>query len=372
METFLSEVCSPEWNERQDAGRPFAEAVAELAPKHPDKLHLINAWRERFPEMIRPRSKGTVDVLRELKASSVPVYALSNWSAETFPSARERFPFLAWFDGIVLSGAERCMKPDERIFRILLDRYGLAAGETVFIDDNPKNAHAAGALGNPRNPFPVARRAAPRAWRAWSHVNGDDPRALSFALVGAGFIGPVHAANVAARSDTRLAWVVDVDPNAGAALAGKHGARFTVDLGEALADDAVDAVLVCTPPRTHAAIIERAARAGKAIFCEKPVDLEMARIDACARVLAETRVPFHVGFNRRYDPSHLALHDAIRNGDIGRAEMLVLSSRDPEISPPDYVAAMPNGIFYDTIIHDFDMVRWLTATSRSRWSRAPR
>jgi myo-inositol 2-dehydrogenase / D-chiro-inositol 1-dehydrogenase len=78
-------------------------------------------------------------------------------------------------------------------------------------------------------------------------------------------------------------------------------------------------------------------------------------------VVAETRVPFHVGFNRRYDPSHRALFDAIRNGDIGRAEMLVLSSRDPEISPPDYVAAMPYGIFYDTIIHDFDMVRWLTA-----------
>ena len=191
-------------------------------------------------------------------------------------------------------------------------------------------------------------------------MNGDERRALNFALIGAGFIGPVHAANVAARSDTRLAWVVDVDPKAGAALAARHGARFTADLGEALADGAVDAVLVCTPPRTHAAIIERAARAGKAIFCEKPVDLEMARIDACARVLAETRVPFHVGFNRRYDPSHHALHDAIRNGDIGRAEMLVLSSRDPEISPPDYVAAMPNGIFYDTIIHDFDMVRWLT------------
>jgi len=191
-------------------------------------------------------------------------------------------------------------------------------------------------------------------------VNGDERRALNFALIGAGFIGPVHAANVAARSDTRLTWVVDVDPKAGAALAAGHGARFTADLDEALADDAVDEVLVCTPPRTHAAIIERAARAGKAIFCEKPVDLEMARIDACARVLAETRVPFHVGFNRRYDPSHHALHDAIRNGDIGRAEMLVLSSRDPEISPPDYVAAMPNGIFYDTIIHDFDMVRWLT------------
>jgi myo-inositol 2-dehydrogenase/D-chiro-inositol 1-dehydrogenase len=184
---------------------------------------------------------------------------------------------------------------------------------------------------------------------------------LGFALVGAGFIGPIHAANIAARSDARLAWVVDLDAHAGAKLAATHGARFTADLGEALADAAVGAVVICTPPRTHAGIIERAARAGKAIFCEKPVDLDMARVDACARVLDETRVPFHVGFNRRYDPSHRALHDAMRNGEIGRAEMLVLSSRDPEISPPDYVAAMPCGIFYDTIIHDFDMVRWLTA-----------
>jgi len=153
---------------------------------------------------------------------------------------------------------------------------------------------------------------------------------------------------------------VDLDEAAGRALARKRGAQFTTHLDEALADASVGAVAICTPPRTHAAIVERSARAGKAIFCEKPVDLDMKRVDDCARVLDETGVPFHVGFNRRYDPSHRALHDAMRAGEIGRAEMLVLSSRDPEISPPGYVAAMPFGIFYDTIIHDFDMVRWLT------------
>jgi myo-inositol 2-dehydrogenase/D-chiro-inositol 1-dehydrogenase len=184
---------------------------------------------------------------------------------------------------------------------------------------------------------------------------------LNFCLVGAGFIGPVHAANIAARRDAALAWVVDLNAEAGGALARRHGARFTTTLDEALADPAVGAVLICTPPRTHAAIIERAARAGKAIFCEKPVDLDLGRVAACAKVVADTGVPFHVGFNRRYDPSHRALHDAIRANGIGRTEMLVLSSRDPEISPPDYVAAMPYGIFYDTLIHDFDMVRWLAA-----------
>ena len=183
---------------------------------------------------------------------------------------------------------------------------------------------------------------------------------LNFCLVGAGFIGPVHAANIAARGDAALAWVVDLSEATGRPLATRHGARFTTQLDDALADPSLGAVLICTPPRTHAAIIERAARAGKAIFCEKPVDLDMKRVEECARVVATAGVPFHVGFNRRYDPTHRALHDAIRHGDIGRAEMLVLSSRDPEISPPDYVAAMPYGIFYDTIIHDFDMVRWLT------------
>src|SRR5205814_5146246 len=89
--------------------------------------------------------------------------------------------------------------------------------------------------------------------------------------------------------------------------------------------------------------------------------LDLDRVDTCAKILTETGMPFHVGFNRRYDPSHRALFDALRAGEIGRPEMLVLSSRDPEISPPDYVAAMPYGIFYDTMIHDFDMVRWLLA-----------
>ena len=184
---------------------------------------------------------------------------------------------------------------------------------------------------------------------------------LEICLVGGGFIGPLHAANIAAHPGARLAWVVDLDLTVAGKLAAKHGARASANLDEALADPTVGAVMICTPPRSHAAIIERAARAGKAVFCEKPVDLDMARVDACAAVLAATQVPFFVAFNRRFDPSHRALFDAIRAGEIGRPEMLVLSSRDPEISPPDYVAAMPYGIFYDTMIHDFDMLRWLLA-----------
>jgi 2-haloacid dehalogenase len=147
MEEFLANVCTPEWNERQDAGRPFAEATRALLPRHADKRELIEAWGTRFGEMIPGAIDGTVEVLAEVKARGVPVYAITNWSAETFPPQRSRFEFLSWFDGIVVSGEERVIKPDPRIFRILFERYGVAPESAVFIDDVARNAAAASALG---------------------------------------------------------------------------------------------------------------------------------------------------------------------------------------------------------------------------------
>lgn len=147
METFLSEVCTVEWNKQQDAGRTFADAIVELLPRHADKLDLIEAFKCRFDEMISGAIAGSVDILADLKRAGVPRYALTNWSAETFPPQRDRFPFLSWFDGIVVSGEEGVIKPDARIFRILLERYRIAPEEAVFIDDNPANAAAATALG---------------------------------------------------------------------------------------------------------------------------------------------------------------------------------------------------------------------------------
>ena len=147
MEHFLGNVCTEEWNERQDAGRTFADAAAELLPAHADKAHLIHAFGRRFDEMITGAIEETVDILRELKRAGVPLYAVTNWSAETFPSAQNRFDFLAEFDGIVVSGEEGVIKPDPRIFRILLDRYDIPAHAAVFIDDNPANAEAATNLG---------------------------------------------------------------------------------------------------------------------------------------------------------------------------------------------------------------------------------
>ncbi len=147
METFLATVCTKEWNERQDAGRTFAQATCELLPRHADKRELIEAWARRFDEMIPGAIDGVVDTLAELKARGVPLYAITNFSAETFPPQLARFDFLSWFDGIVVSGVERVMKPDPRIFRILLDRHAVAPESAVFIDDVAANATAATRLG---------------------------------------------------------------------------------------------------------------------------------------------------------------------------------------------------------------------------------
>ena len=116
-------------------------------PEHADKRVLIESWRTRFDEMIPGPIEGTVAILSELRGRAVPLYALTNFSAETFATQRSRFPFLDWFDGIVVSGDERVIKPDPRIFEILLTRHGVAARDAVFIDDVPANAAAATALG---------------------------------------------------------------------------------------------------------------------------------------------------------------------------------------------------------------------------------
>ena len=147
MEHFLASVCTTEWNERQDAGRSFAEATQELLPHHADKIELIEAFGKRFDEMVPGAIDGAVEVLAELKSRGVPLYAITNWSAETFPSLRKRFEFLSWFKAIVVSGNERVMKPDPRIFQVLFERHAVTPASAVFIDDVADNAAAAEALG---------------------------------------------------------------------------------------------------------------------------------------------------------------------------------------------------------------------------------
>jgi 2-haloacid dehalogenase len=148
VERFLAEVTTPSWNAEQDAGRTWSAAVAELTASFPEHAELIAAYDERWIETIGGPIDGTVELLRELRdGGTVGLYALTNWSAEKFPLALERFEFLSWFSGIVVSGTERLVKPDPRIFQLLLERYGLDASSTVYVDDNPPNVDAAAALG---------------------------------------------------------------------------------------------------------------------------------------------------------------------------------------------------------------------------------
>jgi 2-haloacid dehalogenase len=147
MEAFLAEVTTSAWNHQMDGGKPWAEAIEELIALHPEQRELIETYRRRWPEMLGGEIEGTVAVLADLRATGVRLFALTNWSAETFPVARERFAWLGWFEGVVVSGEERLTKPDPALYRVLVDRYGVDPAGAVFIDDRTENVAAAESLG---------------------------------------------------------------------------------------------------------------------------------------------------------------------------------------------------------------------------------
>jgi len=180
---------------------------------------------------------------------------------------------------------------------------------------------------------------------------------IRFALLGAGRIGKVHAKAIAANPGARLVAVADAFADAAKAIADSYGCEVrTIDAIAAAKD--VDAVVICTPTTTHADLIEQFARAGKAIFCEKPIDLSVARVQACLKVVAATKAKLMVGFNRRFDPHFGAVRAAIDAGKIGTVEQVVITSRDPGAPPAAYIK-QSGGIFRDMTIHDFDMARFL-------------
>ncbi len=139
MERFLREVCNDAWNEKQDAGRKLSEATETLIAEHPGQAEMIRAYYDRWPEMLAGPLPRTVAVLADLKEAGIPLFSLTNWSAETFPIAFKRFDFLHWFDDIVVSGAEGVIKPDRRCFDILVGRSGLPAASLIFVDDRMDN-----------------------------------------------------------------------------------------------------------------------------------------------------------------------------------------------------------------------------------------
>jgi myo-inositol 2-dehydrogenase/D-chiro-inositol 1-dehydrogenase len=180
---------------------------------------------------------------------------------------------------------------------------------------------------------------------------------MDVAIFGAGRIGKIHAGNVAAQPGVRLRCVVDVDGAAASELAAKHGAQICT--AEAvMADRTIGAVVVASSTDTHADLIMRAAAAGKAIFCEKPVDLALGRARECAQAVARAGVTCLIGFQRRFDPTFAALKSRLVAGEIGTPEMLIVTSRDPGAPPVEYLKRS-GGIFRDMLIHDFDIFRWI-------------
>jgi myo-inositol 2-dehydrogenase/D-chiro-inositol 1-dehydrogenase len=182
---------------------------------------------------------------------------------------------------------------------------------------------------------------------------------IEVAVFGAGRIGKIHAGNVAHHPEARLRYVVDVHEPSAKELADKHGAKVA-SVDDALNDPAVGAVVIGSSTDTHADLIHRAAAAGKAIFCEKPVDLDVERARACQSAVEKAGVVCMIAFQRRFDPTFNALKKRLEEGEVGTPELLVVTSRDPGAPPVSYIKSS-GGIFKDMLIHDFDIFRWILA-----------
>lgn len=180
---------------------------------------------------------------------------------------------------------------------------------------------------------------------------------LRFGLIGAGRSGGIHANSIGKNADAQIVAVVDYDETAAQAMAENLRCEIrTVDQVEN--DNNIDAVIICTPTDTHADMIERFALAGKAIFCEKPIDLDVARVRSCLSVVQRTKATLMIGFNRRFDPHFSAMRAAIDAGKIGNVEMVHIIARDPGLPSLEYLKSS-GGIFRDMTIHDFDMARFM-------------
>ncbi len=178
------------------------------------------------------------------------------------------------------------------------------------------------------------------------------------ALFGAGRIGNVHARSIAEHPETELKYVVDPAGEAARALAGKHGARH-VDVQTALGDTTVDAIVIASATDTHADLLERGLQAGKAVFCEKPIDLSMSRVNTSLEAVKDCRAPLFVAFNRRFDPAIAEMRRRIVAGEIGALELVTVISKDPGGGLPIEYLKVSGGMFRDMTIHDFDMARFI-------------
>lgn len=181
---------------------------------------------------------------------------------------------------------------------------------------------------------------------------------LGMAVLGAGRIGKIHAANIALNRNARLVAVADPFEGAAATLAADLGAIALHNATEAIEHKDVQAVVICTPTPTHVELLLHAAALGKAVLCEKPVDLDIARADQAVQEVERLGAKVMVAFNRRFDPTAERLRKAIDSGEIGDVRQVMITSRDPGLASRDYLRTS-GGIFRDMTIHDFDMARWL-------------
>jgi myo-inositol 2-dehydrogenase/D-chiro-inositol 1-dehydrogenase len=180
---------------------------------------------------------------------------------------------------------------------------------------------------------------------------------IRFALIGAGRIGQMHTANIVGHDRCSLKWIYDVNSPSSEALGVKVGAKVARDPDEIFSDTEVDAIFVASSTPTHADFIVRSVQSGKAVLCEKPIDLDIVKVEECQKKISGAKTLIQIGFNRRFDPGHGQLVGAIRSGEIGDLEQVIISSRDPEPPPKAYYLAA-GGMLRDMTIHDFDLARF--------------
>jgi len=181
---------------------------------------------------------------------------------------------------------------------------------------------------------------------------------INFSLMGAGRIGKMHAEIINSHSECNLKYIYDVNNKFSSELASKHGSIASQTAEEALISNDVDAVLIASATPTHIEFITKASKSGKAVFCEKPIDLDIQKVNDCFEKIKNIKTPIQIGFNRRFDNSHKKLQEANKSNEIGQLELIVISSRDPEPPGIDYLKAA-GGFFRDTTIHDFDLSRFI-------------
>lgn len=182
---------------------------------------------------------------------------------------------------------------------------------------------------------------------------------INIAVIGSGRMGQIYCHNVAKNSQCKLVFVVSRTLESASKLAYQYQAHASTDISSVINNDATDAIIIASPTPTHVDIITMAAKAGKAVFCEKPIDLDIHRVDQCLQTLAQYPIPFMLGFNRRFDPQVSQLRQGVLSGDIGELNMLLLTSRDPNPPQVSYIKSS-GGYFIDSTVHDIDLACWIS------------